>query len=182
MALEAKASKPVLYRYFADKNEVHAAVASWASARVTERMLPALVEPRPMRERITNAADAYLQVIEQHPQVFQLLVHHRGDGDILATEKDSIATALAALMTGAFERLGLDASGTETWAHGIVGLGLSTGEWWLDRRPMSRAAVGRYLAEMIWHAYSGIVVEYGGDLAALDALSAPTPDTSTTTS
>ncbi|WP_197275028.1 TetR family transcriptional regulator [Luteipulveratus halotolerans] len=173
MAQEAKASKPVLYRYFADKNELHAAVASWASARVTDQMLPALTRPGAMRDRVADAVDAYLRVIEEHPQVFQLLIHHRGEGDILATEKDSIAAALAVLMGDTFRRLDLDAAGAEPWAHGLVGLGLSTGEWWLERRSMSRTAVGRYLSQLIWHAFAGIIEESGGSLADLDHISTP---------
>ena len=46
-------------------------------------------------------------------------------------------------------------------AHGLVGLGLSTGEWWLRRRTMSRAAVSRHLSMFIWHAFEGIAREHG---------------------
>jgi hypothetical protein len=49
-----------------------------------------------------------------------------------------------------------------------VGLGLSTGEWWLTRRTMSRAAVSAYLSSFVWHALEGISRSYGVQLDASD--------------
>ena len=57
--------------------------------------------------------------------------------------------------------LGLDTGGAEPHAYGLVGLGLSTGEWWLRRRTMSRAAVSRHLSQFVWHAFEGIAREHG---------------------
>lgn len=51
--------------------------------------------------------------------------------------------------------------GAEPWSHGLVGLGLSTGEWWLRRKTMSRSAVSAYLSSFIWHAFEGIARENG---------------------
>ena len=50
----------------------------------------------------------------------------------------------------------------------VVGLGSSVGQWWLERRTMSRAAAAAYLGEFIWHALSGAAAEHGVDLSALD--------------
>ena len=72
--------------------------------------------------------------------------------------------------------LGVDAAGAEPWAHGLVGLGLSTGEWWLERRTMSRAAVAQYLSAFIWHALDGAAADLGVPLSAVDR-PAPAPDT-----
>ena len=62
--------------------------------------------------------------------------------------------------------LGVDAAGAEPWARGLVGLGLATGEWWLERRTMTRAAVAGYLTAFVWQALSGIARSYG---VALDS-------------
>lgn len=173
MAAEASTSKPMMYRYFADKRDVHAAVAAWVSARVVERLIPALTAEGPIQERIVAGVDGYLQVIEEHPQVFQLLLHYRGEGDLLAVEKDSIATSLSVLLGSTLHALDIDTAGAEPWAHGLVGLGLSTGEWWLDRKTMSRAAVGEYLSQLVWHAFAGIVGAHGRSLSDLEHLRVP---------
>ncbi len=159
----AGVSKPVLYRYFGDKADLHAAVGAWGAAQVMTRMLPALEADGPVADRVRAGCDAYLEAIEEHPNVFLLLVRHRseGDSDPLADGKAAIAAAMATVMGDTLRELGVDAAGAEPWAHGLVGLGLSTGEWWLSRRTMSRAAVSGYLSSFVWHAFEGISRGYG---------------------
>jgi AcrR family transcriptional regulator len=166
IAAAAGVSKPVLYRYFADKADLHAAVGSWGAGVVMERLLPAFTWEGSVEERVDRACEAYLAAIEEHPNVFLLLVTHRvhGDTDPLADGKAAIAAAMARVLGDTLRELGVDAAGAEPWAYGLVGLGLSTGEWWLTRRTMSRAAVRGYLAAFVWHAFEGLAREYGVDL------------------
>jgi hypothetical protein len=100
--------------------------------------------------------------------VFLLLVEHHSSSDLLADGKARIATAFARAMGDALRALGLDAGGAEPWAHGLVGLGLTHGEWWLRRRTMSRTAAADYLAEFIWHAFNGIAGASGVQVQVQD--------------
>jgi AcrR family transcriptional regulator len=173
IAAAAGVSKPVLYRYFADKADLHAAVGSWGAGVVMERLLPAFLSEGSVKERVDLACEAYLAAIEEHPNVFLLLVAHRVEGagassDPLADGKAAIAAAMARVLGDGLRELGVDAAGAEPWAHGLVGLGLSTGEWWLTRRTMSRTAVRGYLAAFVWHAFEGLAREYGVDLTDHD--------------
>ena len=47
IAAEAGVSKPVLYRYFTDKDQLHAAVGQWGADEVLARMLPPLRRTHP---------------------------------------------------------------------------------------------------------------------------------------
>jgi AcrR family transcriptional regulator len=174
IAAEAGVSKPVIYRYFTDKDELHAAVGRWGADEVLAGMLPALRGEAPVQERIAQAVDAYLTTLEQHPQVFLLLVRHRGS-DPLADGKAKIAAALTRLLGDTLRTLNVDAAGAEPWAEGLLGLGLSTGEWWLERRTMSKTAVGGYLTAFVWHALEGAATELGVPLSALDRPAATGP-------
>lgn len=178
IAEEAGVSKPVIYRYFADKAELEAAVGTLLAEQVLERMVAPLLDPAtPIRARVAAAVDAYLGSIAEHPQVFLLLVRHRVDGsDPLADGKERIATTFARVIGDGLRHLGVDAAGAEPWAHGLVGLGLSTGEWWVARRTMSQAAAAAYLTEFVWHAFEGICQEYGVPLTALDTTTERTDD------
>ena len=170
IAIEAGVSKPVLYRYFSDKDQLHAAVGQWGADEVLSRVVPALLRDAPIRERIERAVAAYLAAIEEHHQVFLLLVRHRaGSGDPLADGKARIAAALARVLGDALRDLDIDAAGAEPWAQSVVGLGLTTGEWWLERRTMSRAAVSRYLAAFVWHALEGATTEAGRPISTYGA-------------
>jgi AcrR family transcriptional regulator len=164
MAAAAGVSKPVLYRYFADKDDLYRAVGHWGAEEVLGALLPVLRSDAGIREKIDEGCREYLRIIDAHPQVFFLLVEHRAAEDPLAGGKELIAAAFARSMVEMFRRLGIDAAGAEPWAHGVVGLGLSQGEWWLRRRTMTRRDAAAYLASFIWHAFDGIARDHGVDL------------------
>ena len=161
IATSAGVSKPVLYRYFSDKEDLYRAVGRWGADQVTAALLPALVQSGPMRDRVYRACDAYFTLIAEHPQVFLLLIEHRSTDDPLADGKEQIATSLAKLIGDTLRHLGVDAAGAEPWAHGVVGMGLAVGEWWLRRDIMSREAASDYLAAFLWNAFSGFVADHG---------------------
>src|SRR3954467_10753340 len=81
IATSAGVSKPVLYRYFADKDDLYRAVGQWGAAQVMDAVVPALVADGPMRDKVFAACDAYLSLIAEHPQVFLLLIEHRTTDD-----------------------------------------------------------------------------------------------------
>jgi len=168
IARVAGVSKPVLYRYFTDKADLHAAVGQWGAAQVLETIAPLFASEAPMKQRVYAAIDGYFETIEAHPQVFLLLVQHRvkSDTDPLADGKAAVAATIAQIMTESMTSLGMDAGGAEPWAQGVVGLGLSTGEWWLERRAMPRETVSRYLADFVWGALVGISRAHGVPLPA----------------
>lgn len=169
IAAEAGVSKPVLYRYFADKGELHAAVGTWGADLVLQRVITAVLLPAPARDRVTAGVTAYLDTLAEHPSAFLLLSRHHASGsDPLADGKMVIAAKLARLLGDALRDLGGDAGAAEPWAHAVVGVGNSVGQWWLERRTMSRTAATAYLSDFIWHALSGAAAEHGVQLTALD--------------
>ena len=173
IAREAGVSKPVLYRYFDGLDDLYAAVGRWGGDEVLRRLLPAILTEAPIRERVARGVDSYLTTIAEHPQVFLLLVRHRPAGnDPLADGKAAIAATFARVLGDTMRGLGVDTGGAEPWAQSLVGMGLATGEWWLERQTMSRAAVGAYVTSFIWHAFSGTAGDLGVPLTSLHA-----PDT-----
>lgn len=170
IARAAGVSKPVLYRYFDGLDDLYAAVGRWGADEVMRRLLPAILTEAPIRERVGRGVEAYLATIELHPHVFLLLVRHRAAGtDPLADGKAAIAAAFARILGDTLRELGVDTGAAEPWAQSLVGMGLATGEWWLERQTMSRAAVGAHLTSFIWHAFSGTAEELGVPLRSLDA-------------
>jgi AcrR family transcriptional regulator len=161
IAASAGVSKPVLYRYFSDKDDLYRAVGHWGAHQVVQAIVPTLLDERPLRERVDRACSHYLTLISRHPNVFFLLVEHPNNQDPFADGKEMIAAAFARTLNDGLSELGVDASGAEPWAYGVLGFGLSTGEWWLRRRTMSKAAVSRHLSSFIWNAFEGIARENG---------------------
>ncbi len=167
IAAEAGVSKPVLYRYFADKDELFAAVGIYAADEVLEAFVPAILGEGPIRDRIARAIDAYLQVIEEHQQVFLLLVRRGPGEDPLADGKSRIASTVARILGNTLGQAKVDTAAADVWAQSLVGLCLTTGEWWLEQRTMSREQLSRYLGSFTWHAFEGAATELGVPLSAL---------------
>src|SRR3546814_11463027 len=86
IAAEAGVSKPVLYRYFADKSELHAAVGARMAEETMAQVIGPLMTAAPIRERVGAAVDGYLEAIPEHPQVFLLVFQHRPEGDAPSDE------------------------------------------------------------------------------------------------
>ena len=166
VAAEAGVTKPVLYRYFQDKSALVDALAERGSEILLDRLLPAIRAGCPALSRVRDAVGAYFAVIDEHPNLYWLLAREAktdsgGGPDSIQQNKEFIATALTAVLGDYLRAYGLDSGGAEPWAYGLTGLVQSTGEWWLQRRSMSRATVVEYVTQIIWAAIAGMLREAG---------------------
>jgi AcrR family transcriptional regulator len=164
VAAEAGVAKPVLYRYFADKEDLIAALGRLGSDLLLDRLLPAIAADLPARQRIRQAVVAYFSVIEENPNLYWLLARHSpagaGAGEVTRS-KEVIASRLAGVLEQYLRVFGLDATLAEPWAHGVTGLVQATGEWWLLRRPVGRDRVVALVTDLIWAAFAGTLAEAG---------------------
>lgn len=187
VAAEAGVSKPVLYRYFSDKAALIEALGERGSEILLERLLPAIGSDGPVLARIRDGVAAYFVVIDEHPNLYWLLAR-RGNtegaegADPVERDKELIATALTRVIGDYLRIFGLDSGGAEPWAYGITGLVQSTGEWWLQRRPMSREHVVEYVTQLLWAAFSGMLRAAGIDADPGKPLPAGRPELALRTS
>jgi AcrR family transcriptional regulator len=176
IAAAAGITKPVLYRHFTDRADLQRAVGQQAAEMLLSRMAPELDPAREPAQLIRGVIDAFLAGIEDEPQLWRFVVHHpieRTPGaEVVEDARERIARTLAMIIGERVRALGLDSGGAEAWAQGLVGMVQSAGDWWLERRTMSRAALTDYLTTLIWGGVSGV-------LAMADApgpLPMPTPE------
>jgi AcrR family transcriptional regulator len=166
VAAEAGVTKPVLYRYFADKAALVQALGEYGSALLLDRLIPAIGADSPALARIRDAVGAYFAVIDEHPNLYWLLARQAntegGPGaNPVRRDKEFIATTLTAVIGDYMRAYGLDSGAAEPWAYGVTGLVQSTGEWWLERRSMSRSHVIGYVTRLIWAALAGVLGDAG---------------------
>ncbi|MHA6802537.1 TetR/AcrR family transcriptional regulator [Salinifilum ghardaiensis] len=189
IAAEAGVSKPVLYRHFSDKSDLYVAVGQWGTELLMQRMRPLFAEHGSPNQRIRRLVDAYLGVIDEHPELYRFVVRRNFADrpvrtDPVSTEKTVIANSLARLLGNYMRVLGLDSGGVEAWSHGIVGMVQASGDWWLERQSMNRADLVDYLAQIIWYGIDGVLRNAGIaldpdeplDIEALSSDPAPGPD------
>lgn len=161
IAARAGITKPVLYRHFADRADLQRAVGERAAEMLMERVVPALAAELDPRAQVAAIVDAFLAGIEDEPELWRFVVHNpaeRGPGaEIVDDAREHIARLLTTLIGDRLRAAGHDSGGAEVWAHGLVGMVESAGDWWLERRTMSRSAVAGYLTTLIWGGLAGLL-------------------------
>jgi AcrR family transcriptional regulator len=161
VAAEAGVTKPVLYRHFTDKEDLIVALGQRGTALLFDRLIPALNNEEAPVPRIRKSLDAYFSVIEEHPNLYRLLIRRPFGRDVVTEDKELIGNALSTLLGDYLRALQMDSGAAEPWGHGIVGLVQNVSEWWLERQTMSRDAVVEYLTEIIWAAIDGVARQHG---------------------
>ncbi|WP_239134129.1 TetR family transcriptional regulator [Rugosimonospora africana] len=159
VARVAGVSKPVLYRYFADKAQLWRAVGERVAASVVGAVAPAIERVREERPLIWTTIDAYLAAIESNPELYRYLMSHAEDGIsvVVSASSRTTAAALARVIGDRLRALGLDAGPAEPWAYGMVAMVQAVGDWWMaQERPMSRTALTEYLTTLLWQGIAGV--------------------------
>lgn len=172
IAAHAGVSKPVLYRYFADKSELWLAVGQVAGQMVLDDMIPAVAAVREDRAIVAAAIDIYLARIESDLNLYRFVVHQPDIArrrDVVADVMDTVASGLARIFGDQLRARGLDSGAALPWAYGVVGYVQAVGDWWLrQQQPISREALGEYLTTFLWSGISGMrrAADVPGGLAA----------------
>jgi AcrR family transcriptional regulator len=167
IAAFARTSKPVIYRYFADKDELYRAVGSRVVRQIVETLLATEGEPNP-QVLLRTSIDAYLQLVEHDPQLFRFVTGHRvfnegGIGHASAAIVDVLAVALGEQL----RTIGLDPTAARPWSEAAIGFIRAASLWWLDHRDaMDRAQLTAYLAALLWGGGAGLFQLAGCDVEA----------------
>lgn len=166
IASVAKTSKPVIYRYFADKDDLYQAV----SQRVVGQVLAALLavtegDPAP-RELIYASVDAYLQLLEAHPELYRFVAQHpliaAPDRPVVTDFSTVVAAMLGRHLEQHLDALDLNPALAHPWAESIVGFITAASLWWLEHRDaMTRAELANYLGGLLWGGAAGVVGQFG---------------------
>jgi AcrR family transcriptional regulator len=172
VAAVAGVTKPVLYRYFADKAELFTAVGDQVARNVLAAVTPAIARVREERALVAATIDAYLGAIDGQPELYAFMMSRAdmpGVRRLVQRSSQTIAAGLARVIGDRLRSLGLDSGPAEPWAYGMVGMVQSVGDWWMSHgRPMSREALTDYLTTLLWEGLVGVrrVADVPGGLAA----------------
>ena len=142
MAARAGITKPVLYRYFGDRDGLIAALGERFSTVLAGRLGTALESRRTQspESRIRGAIDAYVRFIEEDPALYGFLTQHAAaDSAALVAVVERVAGLVEQAIKEAFLAAGLDVRPAATWAHGIVGMVHLAGARWARRPDVPRS-------------------------------------------
>jgi len=159
IAREAGITKPILYRHFGDKGGLYRALAERYTDELMTGIRLALVTPGGRRQRTEATIDAYLRVIERHPQVYRFLMDRAAVEDPRVRSQVTLFVRQLAeeLAGGIALELSLAPDGRRlatAWSHGIVGMVQGAGDWWLEHPDISREDLVGQLADLIFGAFA----------------------------
>jgi AcrR family transcriptional regulator len=166
VARAAGVSKTVIYRYFADKEElVDAVVEQVATAVLLPRLLGELaIEREDDLQRLRSVVAAFVRFVEEEPALYRFAYAHAGRSgraDAVAGTELAVAEALAGLMRDRLAAVGRPTEGAATWAYGVVGMVQLAAHWWSGARTVPAADLVDQLTALAWGGLSTLL-PYGG--------------------
>lgn len=159
MAREAGVTKPILYRMFGDRTGLLQAVGDRFAEEIIEALDTALrpatesnTEPADARAVLVAGIDAFLALIDRDPELYRFITERLAAEPTqpIATFIDEIARNIAAVLNAQLRAVGADSGLAEPWAYALVGMVHMAGDWWVNRRTMSRAALVDVLVALVW--------------------------------
>jgi AcrR family transcriptional regulator len=153
MAAAAKITKPILYRYFGDREGLFGAVADRFAGELLERIEAALSSSAPPRERLVKAIDSYVGFIEEDPELYAFVMEARMA--VLLGVADRIAVPIARAIGEELRAASADSGPAEPWAYGIVGMVHLAGAHWAQNPTLPRSRLVEYLTELVWTGMPG---------------------------
>ena len=161
IAAAARTSKPVIYRYFADKGDLYRAVGERVIAQVVDALRGVSADSDP-QALLRTSIEAYLQLLEENPKLFRFVTQLH-DGDFSRPVVDVLTTALGEQLRS----IGLDPDGARPWGEAAVGFIRAASLWWLDHPgTMKRAQLREYLAALLWGGGAGVFQLAGREVDA----------------
>ena len=144
VAAGAGVTRPLLYKHFASKRELHLTLLAQHRDALLGRLAEGLAQPGPLAERMPPVADSWFAYVEENPFAwFMLFRDTTGDSEVQAFYREMQATARSALVAliRADPELDLPEDRIEPTAEffrsAMTGLAL----WWAEHPSVSRALV-----------------------------------------
>ncbi|HEY2813400.1 MAG TPA: TetR/AcrR family transcriptional regulator [Acidimicrobiales bacterium] len=153
IAAEAGCSKPIVYRHFGDREGLTEALGDLFAGELVNALDRALTQDLPPEELLHATIDTYLEFVERDPNLYRFLIGRLADPKSTVETHGLVARVaqrVAVVLGEQMRALGLDSGPAEPWAFGIVGMVHLAGDWWLDRRTMTRERLVTYLTTLLW--------------------------------
>ncbi len=155
IAHEAGVTKPIVYRAFGDREGLTRAIADRFAGELATSLQRAIENAPDDRARVSGAIDAYLQFIESDPSVIRFLIYRSLEtveetGVAMSGFVQRVGQVVTQAIGEALRQRGLDSGVAEPWAYGIVGAVHMAGDWWLERRTMSRECIVETLTALVF--------------------------------
>jgi len=156
IARTARTSKPVIYRYFADKADLYRAIVAQTAGTLLQRVVDALNDVTDPRAEMAAGVDAFLAMLDEDPELYRFAVNQPA-GDLVHDYTSTIGDIITQRLRGHLTEHGRDPAAAAPWGIATVGFLRAAGDWWIDHRAeMSREHLAEYLTALLWGGAAGV--------------------------
>ena len=152
IAERAKVSKPIIYEHFGGKEGLYAVVVDREMEYVVRRIAEAIATGSP-RERVERATLAFLTYVKDHPDGFAVLAHGAPVASAtggMSSLLNDVAERVGDIFAATFKDAGYDPKTAPIYAHALIGMVTSVGQWWTEARKPDIEEVANHLAALAW--------------------------------
>jgi AcrR family transcriptional regulator len=158
LAAEAGITKPILYRWFGDKNGLYEALAERHMAELLEVLEATLPLGNDRRERTELVVGAYVGYVSAAPQVYRFLMHRAGQPGSGIRSQVTLLTrrmgeVLAHGLAAEFDRDEVTAD-LRDWGAAMVGAVQSATDRWLEEQDESQEQVVAHLTTLLCQGWT----------------------------
>ncbi|QCH22154.1 TetR/AcrR family transcriptional regulator [Mycobacteroides salmoniphilum] len=155
IAQAAGVTKPIAYRHFKTKDGAYLACARRAQADFAQALIQRADPTRAVREQFATAADLFFELLETHPERWELIY---GSAAVLPAESreelsalrlDNIETTYALITK---DRPGIPQLFAEGLSHAMSGAAERLGHWWQSRPDLDRQDMINIYVEIFYAA------------------------------
>ncbi|HET7752627.1 MAG TPA: TetR/AcrR family transcriptional regulator [Anaeromyxobacteraceae bacterium] len=152
IAKHAKVSKPIVYEHFGGKEGLYAVVIDREMEYVVRRISEA-ISSGTARQRVERATLAFLHYVKDHPDGFAVLAHGApvvSPSGSMSSLLNDVAERVGDLFTSTFKDAGYDPKAAPIYAHALIGMVASVGQWWTEARKPAVDEVANHVAALAW--------------------------------
>jgi AcrR family transcriptional regulator len=151
----ADVSPGLLYRHFEGKQELYTEILQLANRQLMAHLAEAAAPDLPTAERVRSGLDAFFTFVENHRQLWQMLMRDVLEPDIAEIREQATRRSVQAVaMLAAQDYEGVGDMPHEVELEGVavqvVGAAVSLASWWNDHPELPRAMMVNLAMEVLW--------------------------------